>query len=412
MSANYVAEEGDYYDDVDYTEMDNAKDSTVLTAAAADSGGTALKSSDPASRERRVARNLDEVSVFVGHSGGYSIDKLQIDARRTRMVEKPELDTLRADANRLDLTVANRTSKLRWSDKATISANAREAVSLGSLRYPIGARANSHYTYVADTGNHRIVVLASDGSVVRTWGKFGSGRGEFNLPSDLALDAQNNVYVADTMNDRVQKFSSDGELLAVFGSKTETRGPHGIAVGPDNAVYVADTMGHRIVKYDSSGKLLKAWGEQGAGKGQIRFPHGMAVTGGYLYVADFLNHRIVRFTTDGAYVSDWGKFGKAPGEFRHPWGVGIDPRGDVWIGDMTNSRLQRFTSSGALVGVFGSHGNGLGQFDHPKGVDVSRAGDIVVGIPGLHSVDTLRAANDKMAASPTTVATGKSGKKR
>ena len=201
--------------------------------------------------------------------------------------------------------------------------------------------------------------------------------------------------------------------MAIFGSATETRAPHGITVGPDNAVYVADTMGHRIVKYDSGGKLLKAWGEQGAGKGQIRFPHGMAVSGGYLYVADFLNHRIVRFTTEGDYVSEWGKFGRAPGEFRHPWGVGIDPRGDVWIGDMTNSRLQRFTPSGALVGVFGSHGNGLGQFDHPKGVDVSRTGEIVVGIPGLHSVDTLRASNDSVASKPAAVAaSSKSGTKK
>ncbi|HEX6094889.1 MAG TPA: NHL repeat-containing protein [Thermoanaerobaculia bacterium] len=412
IRSNYVAEEP-VYDDGDYTEMDNAKDSTVVTASQAST--TAIKSGDPGSGTRRVNRPNDELSVFVGHSGGFSIDKLQIDAKQTRMVDKPDTEALRADASRLDLTVANRVSQLKWNARAAqgISANAREAVSLGSLRYPISARANSHYTYVADTGNHRIVVLAADGTVVRTWGKFGAGRGEFNLPSDLALDAQNNVYVADTMNNRVQKFSPDGELLAVWGSSTETRGSHGIAVGPDNAVYVADTMGHRIVKYDSSGKFLKAWGEQGAGKGQIRFPHGMAVSGGYLYVADFLNHRIVRFTTEGDYVSEWGKFGKSPGEFRHPWGVGIDPRGDVWIGDMTNSRLQRFTPSGALVGVFGSHGNGLGQFDHPKGVDVSRGGEIVVGIPGLHSVDTLRASNDTVAAKPGTVATGsKSGTKK
>jgi tripartite motif-containing protein 71 len=408
ISAHYTAEEGDIYDDGDYTEVDNAKDATVAEASVS-TASTALRS-DAAGNQRRAGRNQDDLSVFVGHSGGFSIDKLQIDAHRTRMVDRPDVDALRTDVNRLDLTVANRTSKLRWSDKATMSANAREAVSLGTLRYPIGARANSHYTYVADTGNHRVVVLAADGSVVRVWGQFGSGRGEFNLPSDLALDAQSNVYVADTMNDRVQKFSSDGELLAIFGSKTETRAPHGIAIGPDNAVYVADTMGHRIVKYDSDGKLLKAWGGMGAGKGEIRFPHGMAVSGGYLYVADFLNHRIVRFTTDGKYVSEWGKWGKGPGEFRHPWGVAVDARGDVWIGDMTNSRLQKFTSSGALVGVFGSHGNGLGQFDHPKGVDVSRTGEIVVGIPGLHAVDTLRAANDQVAARPAVITSSKSGK--
>lgn len=402
-STNYVDEGG--YEDGDYTEVDNAKDATVAEATVATAGGVGTTSAGGGGRQRAVGRNGDTIAVFVGHSGGYSIDKLQIDARRTRMAEVRD-DVGSAAANRLELTTINRVNKLRWSDRrpGDAATNAREGAP-GALRYPIGARANGQYTYVADTGNHRIVVLNADGTVARTWGKFGSGRGEFNLPSDLALDTQSNVYVADTMNDRVQKFTPTGELLAIFGSKTETRAPHGIIVGPDNAVYVADTMGHRIVKYDSSGKLLKAWGEQGGGKGQIRFPHGMAVSGGYLYVADFLNHRIVRFTTDGEYVSEWGQFGRAPGEFRHPWGVAVDPGGDVWIGDMTNARLQRFTPNGALVGVFGSHGNGLGQFDHPKGVDVSKTGEIVVGIPGLHSVDLLRVP-DRVAKTSATATTG------
>lgn len=382
IRADYVSPT---FDDGDYTEMDNAKDATIAYEALA-------VGANSQSDKKRAAGSGDTVSVFVGHSGGFSIDKLQIDSKRTRVIEVPREIGSEASVNNLALTVANRVTKLRWAGNGRRPGNITPTAedSLGELRYPISAKANGQYTYVADTGNHRIVMLASDGKVFRAWGKFGSGPSEFNLPSDLALDAQGNVYVADTMNDRVQKFSHTGEFLAMWGSKTETRAPHGIAVGPDNAVYVADTMGHRIVKYDSSGKQLAVWGEMGAGKGQIRFPHGMAVSGGYLYVADFLNHRIVRFTTDGRYVSEWGQFGQSPGEFRHPWGVAVDPGGDVWIGDMTNSRLQRFTNSGALVGVFGSHGSGLGQFDHPKGIDISRAGEIVVGIPGLHAVDYLR----------------------
>lgn len=411
VRSQYVAEEP-VYDDGDYTEMDNAKDSTVVTADTATTArsGAGIESQRNATNRQRPGGREGIVSVFVGHSGGYSIDKLEVDARRVRTVERPDADALRVQADRLDLAVANRVTKLRASDHAAanISATARDG-SLGALRYPIAAKANGQYTYVADTGNHRVVVLASDGTVVNAWGQFGSGPGEFNLPSDLALDAQGNVYVADTMNDRVQRFSSKGELLNIFGSKTETRAPHGITVGPDNSVYVADTMGHRIVKYDSGGKLLKIWGEQGAGKGQIRFPHGMAVSGGYLYVADFLNHRIVRFTTDGVYVSEWGQFGREAGQFRHPWGVGIDPRGDVWIGDMTNSRIQKFTPSGALVGVFGGHGSGLGQFDHPKGIDVSKTGEIVVGIPGLHAVDLLRGSDRVAATTARPANTGRSG---
>ncbi len=59
---------------------------------------------------------------------------------------------------------------------------------------------------ITDSFNHRCARYA-DGNLVQSWGKTGSGDGDFNRPIGIATDAQGAVYVSDTMNNRIQKFN-------------------------------------------------------------------------------------------------------------------------------------------------------------------------------------------------------------
>jgi DNA-binding beta-propeller fold protein YncE len=51
--------------------------------------------------------------------------------------------------------------------------------------------------YVSDSGNAWVQVFTPQGRFIRQLGSFGSGRGQFLHPFDLAVDAAGNVYVAD-----------------------------------------------------------------------------------------------------------------------------------------------------------------------------------------------------------------------
>ena len=53
--------------------------------------------------------------------------------------------------------------------------------------------------------NH-IVVLNNDGSYLTQWGSFGSGDGQFDGATHVALDARGSIYVTDGFNHRIQKF--------------------------------------------------------------------------------------------------------------------------------------------------------------------------------------------------------------
>ena len=48
----------------------------------------------------------------------------------------------------------------------------------------------------------------SDGTFITEWGSEGSAEGQFNKPSDIAIDSSGNVYVADWGNARIQVFAS------------------------------------------------------------------------------------------------------------------------------------------------------------------------------------------------------------
>src|SRR5207247_1407685 len=74
--------------------------------------------------------------------------------------------------------------------------------------------------YVSDGyGNNRIAKFSADGKFLLDWGRKGQGPGEFDLPHNVAVDAQGLVYVADRSNSRIQVFDANGKFLRMWKSE-------------------------------------------------------------------------------------------------------------------------------------------------------------------------------------------------
>lgn len=87
-------------------------------------------------------------------------------------------------------------------------------------------------------GNSRMFKFDKTGKLLKTWGKLGSGPGEFNQPHALAMDSQGRLFVADRTNNRVQVFDQDGKFLA----ETKAFGrPSGVYIDKQDNLYVADS---------------------------------------------------------------------------------------------------------------------------------------------------------------------------
>lgn len=203
--------------------------------------------------------------------------------------------------------------------------------------------------YIADTANDRIVRKRASG-VFSSWGANGSGNGQFNRPTGIAVDHDGNVYVADSMNHRIQKFSASGTFLAAWGSHGSGVGQFDMPVDVDIAriggmtfVYVADSNNHRVARSDENGNMptqLLAPGDSGRILG-VSAPQGY----GFVYATDPINRRIYRWAWHGpfnGYFGDPGPHNLAVVEVGFPMGIEQDFDGYVYISDNAGRVVRKF----------------------------------------------------------------------
>jgi DNA-binding beta-propeller fold protein YncE len=133
----------------------------------------------------------------------------------------------------------------------------------GQLGEPNGIAVDrSGNIYVAEVAsNHRVQKLAPDGTFIAEWKGPDVG---FYGPRRIAIGPDDSVYVVDQGRTRIVKFSPDGHVLSSWGSKGSGDGqfndPTSVAVDSTNGkVYVADPINKRIQVFDQNGKFLTKW---------------------------------------------------------------------------------------------------------------------------------------------------------
>ena len=71
----------------------------------------------------------------------------------------------------------------------------------------ISRKGDDGFAFIADHALERVHKLSlKDGQVVATWGKQGTGPGEFDWVHGIVVDSKGAVYAADTYGQRIQKF--------------------------------------------------------------------------------------------------------------------------------------------------------------------------------------------------------------
>lgn len=227
----------------------------------------------------------------------------------------------------------------------------RDSKAFDTLNFPIGIEVSSKRIYVADTQNDRIAVFDSNGSQLFSWGKRGTGQGEFKKPLDVAVGRDYNIYVVDSGNYRLQVFDSNGSFLYSFG-EGQFKHPRSVAVDPSTFdVYVALINGS-ITKWSHNGTFMLSFGGIGKGDGKLRNTYGKTSDSinfglsvdsiGRVYVADTGNHRVQVFDSEGNFILKWGREGKGASEFYFPSSVEVDYSGNIYVADTYNHRVQVF----------------------------------------------------------------------
>jgi len=92
-------------------------------------------------------------------------------------------------------------------------------------------------------GNNRVLKFSKDGKLIKSWGKLGTGPGEFDQPHALAMDSKGRLFVGDRNNNRIEIFDQDGKFLDAW--KQFSR-PSGVYIDKNDTLYVADSESESV----------------------------------------------------------------------------------------------------------------------------------------------------------------------
>ncbi len=210
--------------------------------------------------------------------------------------------------------------------------------------------------WLTDDGNHTVRQFTPEGKLLLTIGDPDKpatlqGGKPFNRPTHVALSpSTGDLFISDGYgNSRVHKYDPKGRHLFSWGEPGTDPGcfnlPHNIATDAEGLVYVADRENHRIQIFDEQGQYL----------GQLNNLHrpcGLLIDrreGGQIYVGELgtdlavnqnvpnLGGRVSILSLKGDLLGRIGdRFrGEKPGQFVAPHGVVTDSRGDLYVAEVS-----------------------------------------------------------------------------
>lgn len=214
------------------------------------------------------------------------------------------------------------------SDGAFVRRIGRRGTGPGQFDAPSGIAVDAEGMWVVDSGNDRIQRLTWTGLPTDIIGASGMGPGQFRRPWLLDVDRRGRLWVADWGNDRIQVVTADGACELLLGSPGHApfRRPSAVVTTHDDSFYVADWGQQRLVVFDGDMQRVDVW-------------HGAATCSAWA------RQRMSEFPIMAEHRQ---AAGDPAGERRlgRPGGLCVLPDGDVLVADPAHHRLQRYRRSG------------------------------------------------------------------
>ena len=147
--------------------------------------------------------------------------------------------------------------------------------------------------YVIDSENNQLLLLNSDGNLLKRIGGYGWTVLSFDRPTDVSAQNGLDIYIADYGNHRIQHFDQTLNYISSLYFRDNERSaerfgyPSGIAISSQGDLFISDQENSRIVKVNRNATFDKAFGGLDAGSGRLQHPGKVrAGANGNVYVQD------------------------------------------------------------------------------------------------------------------------------
>ncbi len=261
--------------------------------------------------------------------------------------------------------------------------------------------------YVVDGVNDRVVHFDAQGRPLERISAVGTA--QLSSPVGARVDAQGRLWIADTGNHRVLVRNPDGalerEIVVPAAVLKEPPDLTDLAISPDGkTVFLVDNDHHRIISYDLADSRVSTFGTLGESLGEFHYPFTIALApDGELLVTDVINGRIQRLTRDGVPTGTVGGYGVDYGQLYRPKSTALDAEQVVWISDGTLDVIQAFRSDGRLVDVLRTEDGEPLRLDSPMGLAFDPDGYLYAVELGAGRVRKFEILRDASAPPPVVV---------
>ena len=162
---------------------------------------------------------------------------------------------------------------------------------------------------------------------MKSFGKFGKGKGELNNPVDVTVNDEGSIVVTERDNNRIQVMSKEGESIFTFGDKGPEKRLEPTCCIPYKNMFLVTDAGHHCIKaFDQLGTFLYKFGKQGNQDGRFNRPRGLLVdSSNNLLVCDSGNNRVQQFSLEGRFT------GKSITRLSKPKAITTAPDGRILV---------------------------------------------------------------------------------
>ena len=291
--------------------------------------------------------------------------------------------------------------------------------------------------YIVDTGNNRVRIVNTAGTITTFAGIIGNAEGLANAalynPRGITIDQKEDLYIADFHSHRIRKLSSNGAISTVAGTgaagysgdggpaiDAQLLNPTSVAYDRTGNLYLTDFGNHRVRKIDQDGKISTIAGTGTAGysgdggpavNAEMNGPYSVAVDwDGNLFIAEINNHLVRKVDTNGVIstIAGTGTAGfsgdggpAAAAQLNTPFCADVDSNGIIYIADTANHRIRKLDLNGEIstfagtgtAGFSGDNGPGANaMLNSPRWLTLSEADFLYIADTGNNRIRRMNSS--------------------